>query len=178
MAIMTNGKNTLMLIVPLTDIHKHKTNVTSYGEAKTLSQAIIYLTRFNRDGLPVPRYVCLVSQEEEKMFVYDMKNYLPYINDIEQYANMQASKGIPNFQNRIGRRMMMISYELGSYAGMKDIASFAEKPAETLKVNITPRNVYGWSVYYYDHAKEFHQKPEKKAFRHDKTHACVLVQAT
>ena len=145
-------------------LFEHKTNVTSYGEAKALSQAIIYLTRFNRDGVPVPRYVCLVSQEEEKIFVYDMKNYLPYINDIEQYANMQASKGIPNFQNRIGRRMMMIPYDLGSYAGMKDIASFVEKPAETLKVNITSHNVYGWSVYYYDHAKEFHQKPEKKAF--------------
>lgn len=97
--------------------------MTSYGEAKALSQAIIYLTRFNRDGVPVPRYVCLVSQEEKKIFVYDMKNYLSYINDIEHYANMQASKGIPNFQNRIGRRMTTISYELGSYAGMKDIAS-------------------------------------------------------
>lgn len=145
-------------------LFEHKTNVTSYGEAKALSQAIIYLTRFNRDGVPVSRYVCLVSQEEKKIFVYDMKNYLSYINDIEHYANMQASKGIPNFQNRIGRRMTTISYELGSYAGMKDIASFAEKPAETLKVNITPHNVYGWSVYYYDHAKDFHQKPEKKAF--------------
>ena len=151
-------------------LFEHKTNVTSYGEAKALSQAIIYLTRFNRDGVPVPRYVCLVSQEEEKIFVYDMKNYLPYINDIEQYANMQASKGIPNFQNRIGRRMMVISYELGSYAGMKDIASFVERPAETLKVNITSHNVYGWSVYYYDHAKEFHQKPEKKAFFNELRH--------
>ena len=143
-------------------LFEHKTNVKSYGEAKALGQAIIYLARFNRDGVPVPRYVCLVSQDEKKVYVHDMSNYISYINDIEKYANLQASKGIHGFQ--AGQRLMMIDYDLGSYAGMKDIALFVEKPPETLKVTITPHNVYGWSTYYYDHARDFRQKPEKKAF--------------
>ena len=59
-------------------LFEHKLNVTSYGEAKALGQAIIYLTRFNRDGIPVPKFVCLVSQEEEKCFIYDTENYISY----------------------------------------------------------------------------------------------------
>ena len=54
-------------------IFEHKQNVTSYGKNKALSQAIIYLTRFNRDGVPIPAKICLVSQDENKCFIYDCK---------------------------------------------------------------------------------------------------------
>lgn len=45
-------------------LFEHKTNIQSYGESKALGQALIYLTRFNRDGVPVPAKICLVGQEE------------------------------------------------------------------------------------------------------------------
>ena len=46
-------------------IFEHKQNVTSYGRPKALSQALIYLVRFNRDGEPVPKNIMLVSQNEQ-----------------------------------------------------------------------------------------------------------------
>lgn len=145
-------------------LFEHKLNVTSYGEAKALSQAIIYLTRFNRDGVPVPKFVCLVSQEEEKCFIYDMENYLSYINNIEKYANLKASDGIPGFQNKAGKRHKTISYNLNSFAALKELNAFLEQPSQNIKVDINVHNVYGWANFYYDNANSYKQKPEKKAF--------------
>ncbi len=145
-------------------LFEHKLNVTSYGEAKALSQAIIYLTRFNRDGVPVPRYVCLVSQEEERCFIYDMENYVTFINDIESYAHLKASEGIPGFHNNVGKRHKTISYSLNSFATIKELSSFLEQPPQNIKVNINEHNVYGWATFYYENALAYKQKPEKKAF--------------
>lgn len=60
-------------------LFEHKQNVTSNGKSKTLSQAIIYLCRFNRDGVPVPSKIALVSQDEGKIYVYDTQDYISYI---------------------------------------------------------------------------------------------------
>ena len=56
-------------------IFEHKLNVISYSKSKALSQALIYLARFNRDGLPVPKNIMLVSQEEGKVYLYNA-NYI------------------------------------------------------------------------------------------------------
>ena len=79
-------------------IFEHKANVQSYGESKALGQALIYLTRFHRDGIPVPAKICLVGQEEQKCYIYDASIYMHIINDIPKYANMKASDGIPSRQ--------------------------------------------------------------------------------
>lgn len=145
-------------------LFEHKQNIISYGEAKALGQAIIYLTRFNRDGIPVPRYVCLVSQDEQKVYVYDMEKYMKYIDDIPTHANLKASTDDASFLNgKLGKRYMTINYEF-SAKGLRKLSDFVERPAETLPVMITEHNVYGWSCYYYDHASQHKQKAEKKQF--------------
>lgn len=143
-------------------IFEHKQNVTSYGKSKALSQALIYLCRFNRDGIPVPAKICLVSQDEQKCFVYDSQNYIDYINDIEQYANLKASDGIVGFES--GKCNKEISFSLDSASQMKEMMDFVSKVPQNLKVEITTHNVYGWSGFYYSKAKEYGQKPEKKEF--------------
>lgn len=144
-------------------LFEHKTNVQSYGESKALSQALIYLTRFNRDGVPVPAKVCLVGQEEQKCYIYDTANYMHIINDIPTYANMKASDGIPGFS--AGARSELIPFNMTNpLLGMQDILRFVQKAPQTVKVEINVHNVYGWANYYYDHATEYRQKPEKKRF--------------
>ena len=145
-------------------LFEHKQNIISYGEAKALGQAIIYLSRFNRDGIPVPRYVCLVSQDEQKVYVYDMEKYMKYIDDIPTHANLKASTDDASFLNgKLEKRYMTINYEF-SAKGLRELSDFVEKPAETLPVTITEHNVYGWSCYYYEHANQHKQKAEKKQF--------------
>lgn len=157
-------------------LFEHKANVTSYGEAKALSQALIYLTRFNRDGVPVPRFICLVSQEEEKCFIYDARNYAQYINDIPQYANMKASDGIPNFSKKIGGRFKTINYQLGNVAHLKELYDFIGLPAENVKVDINEHNVYGWATFYYDNAAIYKQKPEKKSLFEELAHPVGVLK--
>ena len=143
-------------------IFEHKQNVSSYGKSKTLSQALIYLSRFNRDGIPVPARICLVSQDEGKCFIYNTENYLKYVEDIEQYANMKASEGIPGFE--AGKCAEEISFNLNNAREMTKIIQFVSKAPENTKVHINVHNVYGWSGFYYDNAGTYKQKPEKKAF--------------
>ena len=143
-------------------IFEQKTNIQSYGESKALGQALIYLTRFNRDGVPVPAKICLVGQEEQKCYIYNTENYLEIINDIPQYANLKASEGIPGFS--AGARSELIKFDMETAKGMHDILKFVEQVPKTVKVNIDVHNVYGWSNYYYDHATEYKQKPETKKF--------------
>ncbi|MCH4062927.1 MAG: hypothetical protein LKG48_05005 [Lachnospiraceae bacterium] len=143
-------------------LFEHKQNVQSYGESKALSQALIYLCRFNRDGVPVPAKICLVGQDEQTCYIYDTQNYMDYINDIPAYANLKASDGIPNFA--AGARSQKISFDMSSAVGMQDILKFVQQAPKTVKVKINAHNVYGWSQYYYDHAPAEGQKAEKKAF--------------
>ena len=144
-------------------LFEHKTNVQSYGESKALGQALIYLTRFNRDGIPVPAKICLIGQEEEKCYVYDTENYMEIVNDIPKYANLKASDGIPGFV--AGARSELISFDTAKpITGMVTIRKLVGQAPQNVKVNINSHNVYGWSNYYYDHATEYKQKPEKKKF--------------
>lgn len=143
-------------------IFEQKTNIQSYGESKALGQALIYLTRFNRDGIPVPAKICLVGQEDKKCYIYETKNYMSIINNIPKYANMKASDGIPGFS--AGARSELITFDMETVKGMQDILNFIERIPETVKVDIDAHNVYGWATYYYDHAAEFKQKAEKKKF--------------
>ena len=63
-------------------IFEHKQNVTSYGKGKALSQALIYLARFNRDGIPVPAKICLVSQNEQKCYIYNVPERKDKVNTL------------------------------------------------------------------------------------------------
>lgn len=144
-------------------LFEHKTNIRSYGESKALGQALIYLTRFNRDGVPVPAKICLVGQEEQKCYIYDTQNYMHIVGDIPKYANMKASDGIPGFT--AGVRSDIISFDMANpLRGMQALLTFVQMAPQTVKVDINVHNVYGWASYYYDHAAEYRQKPEKKKF--------------
>lgn len=143
-------------------IFEHKQNITSYGKGRALSQAIIYLTRFNRDGVPIPAKICLVSQDENKCFIYDTIDYIDIINDIENYANLKASDGIADFKAREPKEI--IEFNLSHEKGKKAIKEFVREKRNPVKVNINEHNVYGWSEFYYENATNFKQKPEKKAF--------------
>ena len=143
-------------------IFEQKTNIQSYGESKALGQALIYLARFNRDGIPVPAKICLVGQEDKKCYIYDTKNYMDIVNNIPKYANMKASDGIYGFI--AGARSELIPFDMDTTKGMQGIFKFVQRAPETVKVDINVNNVYGWANYYYDHATEYKQKPEKKKF--------------
>lgn len=144
-------------------LFEHKTNIQSYGESKALGQALIYLARFNRDGVPVPAKICLVGQEEQKCYVYDTENYMSIVGDIPKYANMKASDGIPGFS--AGARTELICFDMRNpLRGMLPVLEFVRRAPQTVKVEINSHNVYGWANFYYDHASEYKQKPEKKKF--------------
>ena len=143
-------------------IFEHKQNVTSYGKGKALSQALIYLARFNRDGIPIPAKICLVSQDESKCLIYDTIDYVDYVNDIENFANLKASDGIVDF--KADSPSEIIDFNLAHEKGKKAIKEFVKEPRHNVKVNINEHNVYGWANFYYDNATKFRQKPEKKAF--------------
>ena len=143
-------------------LFEHKQNVKSYGESKALSQALIYLCRFNRDGVPVPAKICLVGQDDKCCYIYDTQNYIDYINNIPAYANLKASDGIPNFT--AGVPSQKIEFDMTSAIGMHNVLVFVQQEQKTVRVKINEHNVYGWSQYYYDHAPAFKQKAEKKEF--------------
>ena len=144
-------------------IFEHKINVMSYGMSRTLSQALIYLVRFNQDGLPIPKNICLVSQNEEKVYVFDSSDFMYIINDIPKYANASASQGIPGFSTNI--KPLTIEYKInGDLKDNKNIIDFLSQDAEYSKVKITKHNVYGWSDYFYKNAKAYKQKPRKDVF--------------
>lgn len=132
-------------------IFEHKPNVTSYGRGKTLSQALIYLTRFNRDGIPVPKNIMLVSQEEQKVYLYDSNDYVDIINDIEHYATLPASKGIDDFEEKSDP--IVISYDLNSIPSCRILSEILNQKASYIKVEITKHNVYGWATYFYNNSK-------------------------
>lgn len=144
-------------------LFEHKQNVTSNGRSKTLSQAIIYLCRFNRDGVPVPSKIALVSQDEGKIYVYDTQDYISYIEDIENNSNLKASDGINGFQAAPAKRIIEFDKNLNP-RGLVDAMNFVSEAPKTVKIHINVHNVYGWSGYYYNNASNFKQKPEKKAF--------------
>ena len=132
-------------------LFEHKKNVRSYGFARALGQALIYLSRFNRDGIPVPRYTCLVSQDEEICYFIDNNYYLDYINDIENNAQRIASAGIPQLLETDPESILTtFSYSLKDDA--TDLNTFFRRNDDYfVKVDISVENVVGWSHYYYRH---------------------------
>lgn len=145
-------------------LFEHKQNVQSFGEDRTLGQALIYLTRFNIDGIPVPAKICLVSQDEQKCYVYDTKDFMGYVDNPIEYSCLKASDGIPHFAPKARVKKEVIDFDISSASGMRDMMRFVNKPAEHVPVTVTEHNVYGWSQYYYKNAKDNKQKPEKNAF--------------
>ena len=130
-------------------IFEHKKNVQSYGMAKALGQALIYLTRFNRDGVPVPKYTCLVSQDENICYFIDNNYYLSYINDIENNATKIASRGLPNLLEINQKSIVdIINYSFDNNELYKYICKHSNK---FIKMTISKDNVVGWSRYYYSH---------------------------
>jgi len=144
-------------------IFEHKQNITAYGRSKAVSQALIYLTRFNANGQPVPSKIMLVSQDEQKVYVYDTADYAEIINDISQYAAIRVSNGIPNFSEFSDP--IVIKYKLNSANDLKPLLAEIEAANNTFfKVEISEHNVYGWANYYYRNATFHNQKPLKNDF--------------
>lgn len=139
-------------------IFEHKLNVKGYGMSKALSQALIYLSRFNRDGIPVPSKIMLVSQDENKVYMYDANNYIDIINDIPKYATLQASRGIDDFSQR--EEPIVIDYNLKNAASCMKLINIINEEPSYVKVDINIHNVYGWASYFYTHA----EKPKKNEF--------------
>ena len=143
-------------------IFEHKQNLITYGRAKALSQALIYLSRFNVDGIPVCGKIALVDHEGQKIYMYQTEEYIDIINDTKKYTKMKASLGIYGFVER--SEPVVIPFAINSATGMKAVYDEVQKPATFAKINITEHNVYGWANYYYNHAAQHGQKPRKKAF--------------
>ncbi len=139
-------------------IFEHKQNVMSYGRSKALSQALIYLVRFNRDGIPVPKNIMLVSQDEKKVYLYDANDYSDIINNIPQYSTLQASQGIIGFKER--KDPQIIKYDLDNLSKSLDLLNILKRTPEYVKVDINIHNVFGWSLYFYANAS----KPKKVEF--------------
>ncbi|MCQ2387284.1 MAG: hypothetical protein MJ066_02415, partial [Clostridia bacterium] len=175
------GDNVEIIIDRSTDgrskgmLFEHKQNLTVYGKNKALSQAIIYLCRFNRDGIPVPSKIMLISQEENKAFIYKTENYLSYINDIETYALMAASSGINGFSTK--EIPIEISFDLNSVPKSRRLSDEIENTAlhpEYVKININKHNVYGWSQFYYSNAPI--KKQKKSLFFKELKHPCAELK--
>lgn len=139
-------------------IFEHKLNVTSYGKSKALSQALIYLARFNRDGLPVPKNIMLVSQEEGKVYLYNANDYIDIINNIPEYATLQASNGIEGFTATT--QPEIFDFDLNNQQKSFDLISKLRENPEYVRIDINVHNVYGWSNYFYSIAR----KPKKVEF--------------
>ena len=107
--------------------------------AKALSQALIYLARFNRDGIPIPRYTCLVSQDEDICYFIDNNYYVDYINDVKNNAQRTASRGIHSF------------IEINADSIVDNINYIRKHDNRFIKATINEDNVVGWSRYYYNH---------------------------
>lgn len=130
-------------------LFEHKKNLTSYGIPKALGQALIYLSRFNRDGIPVPRYTCLVSQDEGFVIFIDNNYYVDYINDIKNNAYLIASRGIPSLLELNHASIIdKLSFSLDSNPLYKYLIAHDN---DFVKVSINEDNVVGWARYYYNH---------------------------
>ena len=138
---------------------EHKKDVSKYGIYKSLSQAILYLTKFNMEGVPVPAKIALVSQAKGQIYIYETKNYLSYIEDIEQYGSLSPSRGIDGFVTKENPKI--IEYFIESPADSPELFEFIKETKGFVKVNITKDNVYGWSRYYYENAKGREKKKDK-----------------
>ena len=155
-------------------LFEHKQNLITYGRGKALSQALIYLARFNVDGLPVSGRIALVDHEGRKMYVYDVNDYTDIINDTQKYAKMKASLGIEGFMER--KSPKIIAFNMESAAGMRPVYEEMLMPATYAKVDIDKHNVYGWANYYYQHATQHVQKPKKKAFFDELKNPCGTLR--
>lgn len=130
-------------------LFEHKKNIQSYGMAKALSQALIYLARFNRDGIPIPRYTCLVSQDEDICYFIDNNYYVDYINDVKNNAQRTASRGIPSFLEINADSIVdTIHYTFEDDTLYNYIRKHDNR---FIKATINEDNVVGWSRYYYNH---------------------------
>jgi hypothetical protein len=143
-------------------IFEHKTNINNYGQEKTLSQVLLSLSRFNRDGIPIPAKICLVSQNENKCYIYNTEDYIEYVENVERYANIKISTGITKF--KIGSASQIIDFDITSFEGMKKLSEFVKQQSEYTKIHIDVNNVYGWATYYYENATKYKQKPDKSSF--------------
>lgn len=155
-------------------LFEHKQNLMTYGRARALSQALIYLSRFNVDGIPVCGKIALPDHEGRKMYLYDVADYADIINDTQRYAKLKASIGIEGFVER--KEPKIIPFDMGSVAGMQQVYEEVSKPATFTKINVNVHNVYGWAHYYYQHAAQHGQQAKKKAFFDELKNPCGALR--
>ena len=111
-------------------IFEHKQNVTSYGKGKALSQALIYLARFNRDGIPIPAKICLVSQDESKCLISDTIDYVDYAflnckKPIFFRTDSVLSGYFDYYAFGVSKMLQKVAYKMQSIANSKITYMFA-----------------------------------------------------
>ena len=100
------------------------------------------------DGVPIPAKICIVGQEEKKVYVYDTNDYMDIIEDMDTYVSMSPTKGIDGFVEKNSPRI--ISFDISNVADSSELYDFIRGTKGQVKVHITDRNVWGWSKYYYN----------------------------
>lgn len=141
-------------------LFEHKNNVQSYGINKTLSQALIYLARFNLEGVFIPKNILLVSLEENIVYRFNSNDFIEYIEDVPSYASLSASKGIKGFSTNI--KPQRIKYNLDNGKNMQELLKVLSSSPEYTKVHIDEHNVIGWASTYY---KKFTNNSREQFFK-------------
>lgn len=179
------GFNDEVLIERSTDgftkyiLFEHKPNINVNGKTKTIGQAIKYLVRMNKDGMPVPGTIVLISQEEEKAYIYSSSMFANMINDIQRFITGRASGSVDSFEipERYKDNEKEISYHIditdSENDDMKALVKELKSKRSNVRVNITIDNVVGWARYYYDNCKA-NVKTKEKMFSELRNPIAVL----
>lgn len=130
---------------------EHKKNATAFGTNKAIGQAIIYMTKLNMKGIPVPGTIAIVSQQEKKIYLYKTERYKDYINDIEHNSRHNASVNADSID--AAECFKVIEYTEDE-EGWTKLATELKKIKGQCKVKINKYNVVGWSKTFYDRDKK------------------------
>ncbi len=107
----------------------------------TLFQAIKYLSAFRIKGIPVPKYITLISLNDEKAYIYNSQDYF---TEIETPYTGGASKNNTGFIGRLPTKEFDYSKDLGASELTEQL-----KERGWIKVNIDESNIVGWAMNYY-----------------------------
>lgn len=138
---------------------EHKDDIKGSGTYLALSQALIYLARFNMDGVPIPAKICIVNQAAQDVLVYKTADYMDIIEDVGKYVSLPASKGIEGFVER--KEPKRIHFNINNVVESIELSDFIRSTKGQVKVHITDKNAWGWSRYYYDNVPKKERKKDK-----------------
>ena len=139
-------------------LFEHKKNLSSFGKNKALGQALIYAARMNLRGIPVPGWIALVSQDEEKTYLYKTERFADIVNDTAN-AQKTASASIDSIA-------AATTEEDAMFASVEELATALNdrKYRTNFRVSIDERNVVNWADFFYRRAGEHKMKATKNNF--------------